>query len=123
MSFELAASPDLSNDVIVDFADHRPPHAQLLNDARYQVHQSTEGNDPEGQGHGSFDFSRKELDSLPAELADIISQHAERLALGSNLLTGLSYLGPRMVEFTHLRYLVMGRNRLQEFPRAVSAHG
>lgn len=128
MSFHagLAASPDLSNDVEINHNEERAAHEQLLHEAYSQVQSLNEARhytdteDESQQIYGSFDFSRKDLESLPAELVDVIGQHADRLALGWNKLTGLSTLGPRLAEFTNLRYLVMRNNLLEDFPQPVS---
>ena len=129
MSFPngLAASPDPSNDVQVDHTDQRAAHDRLLHEAHDQVEQFNEARhhtDTEDESHhipGSFDFSNRNLESLPADLANIISPHAERLGLRRNRLTGLSALGPRFPEFKKLRYLVLSDNLLQEFPHHVSS--
>ena len=123
----LAASPDPSNDVVFDHVqEDQDPHQLLLKDAWHAVHHfdesrnSTDLEDESQQVYSSFDFSHRDLYSLPAELASIISEHAVRLALNHNNLTGLSDLGPCMGDFTTLNYLVLKNNQIQEFPRDVS---
>ena len=124
----LAASPDPSHDagVLVSTADERAVHAQIINEAYLQVQrideaqQYSDREDDSQQTFKAFDFSRRDLETLPVELVDVIGQHAERLALGWNRLTDLSTFGVRFGEFTSLKYLVMRNNLLHEFPEPVS---
>lgn len=71
--------------------------------------------------YDSFDFGNKGISSLPEELADIIKDHASRLALDRNWLSSLSGLAPRISEFHRLKYLVVRYNELDEFPATVCA--
>lgn len=126
MSFHggLAASPDPSNDVVYSTTqEHSVPH-RLLEDARNDVEHGAAGtpqHDDENQaGLLSFDYTGRDLDSLPYDLADTIKDHAARLALGNNRLTGLSGFGPRMGEFKQLTYLVLRHNWIRDFPRDAS---
>lgn len=66
-----------------------------------------------------MDLGSKQISDLPEELIDIIKTDVTRLNLGRNHLTGLSGLSSRIHECTNLKYLVLKRNKIKEFPRPV----
>lgn len=69
--------------------------------------------------HFDVDLSNRGISELPEELIDVIKDEVNRLALRRNHLTGLSGLSPRISECTNLKYLVLKRNKIREFPPAV----
>ena len=121
----LAASPDPSNDYVFDSQEFTP-HDRLLQDARRDAQhfidavETSEGESKSQADLASFDYSRRELSSLPTELVDIIKDHVARLALGYNMLNTLSGIGPRMGDFKKLTYLVLRNCDFRDFPREVS---
>ncbi|KAI0025618.1 RAM signaling pathway protein [Xylariomycetidae sp. FL0641] len=61
----------------------------------------------------TIDLSRKNIQSLPEEVVDIIKNELERLALSHNKLTSFP---ARFSECTSLRYLNVRNNYIREFP-------
>ncbi|KAB8611410.1 hypothetical protein FH972_025915 [Carpinus fangiana] len=89
-----------------------------------ELHHETIQREHEGQhlpaplfGSCCVDLSSLKLTSLPDELIDIIRNEVNVLRLDRNLLATLSSLGPRLPEFSRLRYLSLRHNRITEFPR------
>ena len=77
-------------------------HARILSIARaevekfHQIREQNKGKDVP-DAIDSFNFGDMGISSLPEELADIIKDEAQRLALDRNLLTSLSGLSVRYV--------------------------
>lgn len=87
-----------------DAEDPGPKHPEtdhlilsLARDEVAKVREAKELSDAESTANpiGSFNFGGKNLHSLPEELAEIIKDDAQRLALDKNHLTGLSGISHR----------------------------
>ncbi|TKA79138.1 hypothetical protein B0A49_01320 [Cryomyces minteri] len=64
----------------------------------------------------TIDLGYRKIQTLPAEMIDVIKDECARLALSHNLLTSLP---PQLSKCTRLRYLNVRSNSLREFPEAI----
>ncbi|KAF3936394.1 hypothetical protein ABW19_dt0201770 [Dactylella cylindrospora] len=84
-----------------------------------RVEQNDDDDGASGTSTGlTLDLSHQKIGHIPPEVASMIVDEVERLALGQNLLTAFE---PEFALCSRLRYLNVRSNMFREFPAVVGA--